>query len=780
MLRILTLLTSLLMATGLSASTLTGTIYDADDSQPVGFATVRVIGSGQSVSSNETGMYRLKLEPGTYGLKFSHVAHYSETIEVTVTDSSATVDVYLRPAVIEVGSIKVYDRQYDAAQRIIIEAIARKEQLLSQIKEYSFEAYTKLIARDTSKADSSSVIAIFESQLDAFWKYPDQFKEIITGRRQTANIPAQDNLLQVGQLTDFNANRIDFGRYAVVSPTATDALDHYEYYLIDTIFVDSNAIFVLEIEPKNQTDPLFEGTIRIADSSYAVVGVDLTPNKGFDNPYLSKVHYRQIYALFENEYWMPTMIQLTAILNLKLPIIPVLSIDYQAALHDYQFSLDSYEPRFDEYALEVDKAADDIDSLKWDNSRLIPLTKIEERGYVYVDSMKNHQPLLKKLCLVPLGITAVVLAAPDFFHFNRVEGPYLGVGHKFEKIRDRLDVRIKSGYAFDADIWQHEYGFDFTISDPQKFTIGAEYRDEIRTRPTIFARPNGNATFMAAMSKTDAYDYYLEKGFLLRTGTKLLPKTRVNFTYRDFDQSSIPNNSEFSVFNPSDSNRVNPAIVDGKLRSLTATFTFDSRQLFRDKGRDRPMFSFPSTQFKIGVEHASDDVFDNDFDFTRYWFSLERMQRLFGWAVGNLYVYGGASDGTLPPQRYFVADFDAGLAENRLTFKTMAQENFAGSRVFAAYTSVDFGRKLFQKSGLPLVKKIPLGLILYGGAFWADFDNHPYQTGDEFLLNAPRPYGEAGFGVGGLLPLSMVLNFTWQLSQYDTSKFNFGFSTLFF
>ncbi|MEW6413557.1 MAG: DUF5686 family protein [Candidatus Zixiibacteriota bacterium] len=776
MIRSTLILALLFMTRSLSAGVLTGTIYDADDSLAIGFATVSIENTGQSISSNESGMYRLRLEPGTYELKFSHVSHYSQTIEVAVDDSAKAVDIYLKPAVIDVGLIKVYDRQYDAAQRIIVEAIARKEQLLSQIKEYSFDAYTKLVARDTSKADSSSVVAIFESQVEAFWKYPDDFKEIILARKQTTNIPAEGNLLQVGQLTNFNANRIDFGRYSIVSPTATDALDNYEYYLIDTIFTENSAVFVLEIEPKNQTDALFEGTIKIADSTYAVVGVELTLNKGFDNPYLSNISYRQVYALFEGKYWMPTMIQSSASLDFNLPILPPLSIDYQAALHNFRFEPGFDDSLFGEYVLEVHEAADDIDSIKWDVGRLIPLTPLEQRGYFFVDSVKNHQPLYMKLLIAPFALSIFVLSAQDFIHFNKVEGPYLGFGQYFRNITDRLGLRVKTGYAFDADLWQHEYGFDYTVSKRQKLTFGAQYRDKIRTRPTIFARPDGNATLMALLTKIDAYDYFAEEGFLVKMGLSPLPKTGLYLTYNDFDQKSVRNNSEYSVFNNDELNRPNPSIVDGKLRSISALLTYDSRPRFRDKKGKGVLLSFPSTEVRFFVEHASDDLFDNDFEFTRYSASLQRMDRLFGWAISNLYVFAGASDGSLPPQKYFVADFDAGLTEHEFAFKTMAETNFYGNRALVVYGSIDFGSKLFQKSGLPLIKKIPLGLSLYGGAFWTDFHNHPYHTGDELLLTAKKPYGEAGFGIDRLVPLPLTFVFTWQLSDYPTNRWTWGVS----
>ena len=85
----------------------------------------------------------------------------------------------------------------------------------------------------------------------------------------------------------------------MVTPTATDALDSYNYYLIDTVEVDGRRVFVLEVEAKSQVQPLFEGTIHIADSTFDVVAVDVGFNKGFRLGILQNPRYSQRFAEFD-------------------------------------------------------------------------------------------------------------------------------------------------------------------------------------------------------------------------------------------------------------------------------------------------------------------------------------------------------------------------------------------------------------------------------------------------------------------------------------------------
>ncbi|MFQ5454025.1 MAG: DUF5686 family protein, partial [Candidatus Zixiibacteriota bacterium] len=581
----------------------------------------------------------------------------------------------------------------------------------------------------------------------------------------------------IGEILNFNKNRLELGRYAVVSPTAKDALKYYNYYLIDTIYIDNHAVFILEIEPKSQTTPLFKGTIKIADSSFAVVGVDVGFNKGFDGFFFVNPRYSQVYSEFENKYWMPTLIQFNSLINYKLPGISTYSVDYVASLHKFIFDSNLYDVEFDEYVLEVDNDADDVDSVKWNEGQIIPLTEEENYGYSHIDSVEHApKPIQKRILGLTLKMLYLSIYAKDIFHFNRVEGAYLGYRRTFNRIFDRMTLQLKSGYAFDGNYWQHNYSFNYLISKKQKISVGVDYHDEIRTRLTVISRTNGNATLMAITNKTDPYDYYLEKGFTIKAHTKLFNYTGLQISYHDVNQYTVANNTEYSFFRQAKQHRSNPAIVEGKLRSLSATFRYDSSKLIKEKNREKPIYSLPYTLFSGSIEYASDRLIDNDYNFRRYYFWFYRRQRLFDYGIGSIYIFAGVSEKTLPPQKYFTVDFGSRAFENTLSFHTLGEYNFSGSRIMSAYTSYDFGRKLFRQSGLPLIKDIPFTLIIHGGVFWSDFNNNPYQPGDEFINTAPNSYSELGFSLGQMLPLNITTNFTWQLSNHATNGFSISFS----
>lgn len=752
-----------------------GTVYNTDSGEPVPFTTIRVVGTGHSMVANEQGEYRLRLKAGNYQLKFSHIAHYSEKVEVSVPDSAIRLDIRLRPSLIQLKPLKVYQRAYDPAQRIIIEAISRKEEILSQIDNYSFEAYTRVVLHNTSKPDSSDIMVIAESQLVYYWEQPNKYKEIIIGRKQTANIQPDQNLVAVGGVLNLNQNRININEYSIVSPTAKDALKHYNYYLLDTIYIDDRAVFRLEIEPKSNSEPLFAGIIDIADSFYVVAGVDIGFNEALDLPFVKDLRFKQSFAEFEDDYWMPIEQRISGLMDFSFPGIPVFTIDYVAALHNYRFNTGHPEGTFDEYALEVTTDADDIDSVAWQAGQLVPMTAEESRAYERIDSVANApKPLLKKLLRVGLGAMFIAIDGYDFFHFNRVEGAYLGLGYRKNEILPRLGIHLKTGWAFSREYWQHNYGFDYTLSERQRLKVGLEYHDEIVHRPTVISRENANYTFQAVTNKSNPFDYYLEKGFKLKLETKLLNHTRLALSFCDYDQFSVSNSTEYSLFRKNKKYRTNPPITDGKMRSIGVDFIWDSRRLMKSKDEEIPLYTRRYIILKVGVEYASSDFIDNDFDFRRYYVSIKHRQPTLGLGRSSILLYAGASDGALPPQRYFTVDFGDVMPGSGTTFETVGESNFAGNRVAVVYLEHDFGRILFRKSRLPLIRGFPYSLSVHGGQFWTEFKNHENQPGDEKVLTAGKPFQEIGFGLGNLPLMNMKIRFTWKLSDHKAEIFSFG------
>lgn len=763
-----------------------GSVRSMESSEPISHVTVRVLGTGRSTLTNADGEYRLVLEPGLWRLKFTHVAHYTVESDVNLGSRDSTLDVIMKSSVIELPGIDVYSRAYDPAQKIILEAIRRKQDILERIHDYRYDAYIKFVLRDLARSPDSaeSIFLLTETQTTAYWEQPDKYKEVITARKQSSNIDPENNLVTVGEILNFNKNRIEIDKYSVVSPTAEDALDFYNYYLLDTVYLDSQPVYRLEIEPKSEADPLFVGTIDVADSTYDVVRVDVGLNEAARFEFVSDTRYSQRFALFENEYWMPIEIQFSAEIHfgVKLPVIPKdLSFTHTASLYDYAFDEGHPSGTFDEYLIVVEEEADEIDSAAWAARQTIPLTDDEEAAYVRIDSVEQTPKPIGTRLLQGLGIATALLVFgdEDIVHYNRVEGAYLGLGIKPHFLNHDLRLDLRTGYGFKREKAQHHYGAWYRLSDRHKLWVGAYWKDEVQKRSTVVADDDHNPTFGAYFFRLDPFDYYREKGFSLLTNLKLLNQTRLRLEYRDFEQHSLPRVTDHAVF-PSDSygGRENPAIADGHLRSVYGALTYDSRPLIRRKGLDVRIGASEMTMAVLFAETASPDLIDNDFDFTRYGLWAMRRQRTLGLGVTTISGMVGASTGDLPPQRYFSVDHGESIYNafhQPRGVGTLVRKNFYGDRAALVAVVHDFDQQLWRKSRIPVIEDIPLTLSIHGAAFWSEFRNGSPTLDAQYLPTAPTAYTEVGLGLGNLTPMITPFNFavyfTWQLSDYDTERF---------
>ncbi len=760
-----------------------GTIFDEATGDSLPHVTIQALGTGMATKANADGRYRLVMPRGDYDIKVSHVGYYSNTFHVAAADSLVIRDVRLKSSIIDLGTRRVFTRAYDPAQRIIAEAIARKKDILSQIHDYSFDAYSRLVLANADKPDSENIILITETRSTSFWEQPDKYKEVITARTQSANISAEGNLVGAGAILNFNRNRIEIGSYDIVSPTARDAMDFYNYYLLDTVFIDTRPVFVLELEPKNEYSPLFVGQIQIADSTFDVVGVSVGFSKGVHFPMVDSARYYQSMAKFQNKYWMPIEIGLSGRVTFDVPFPGIprrMNFSHVASISDYRIDAGLADGTFGEYDMVVDKNADDIDSSAWETLRLLPLTATETRGYERIDSIEHAPKSIYKQALRGVAAAAFLLTVgqPDLFRFNRLEGPYVGIGLRPDEWLPWTRLRMKAGYAFDDKEWQYEFGATYELWHKRRLRAGASIKDEVVHRPTIVSSERYNATFNALFFKIDPFDYFRERGYSIVGFIRPIGHTRMEVEYNDFRQSSKLKTTDYGFFRKSITPRENPAILDGTMRSLSLTLRYDSRNLIDNKGRD--FISDAPRYFIIesGIEYASPRFIDNDFDFRRYHMRLRIRTQIGRLGITRFSGYVGSSDGRLPPQRYFVVDFNVPEFFSASGFHTVHETNFAGDRAAMLYAAHDFGPYIFRSSGDRYLKRIPFGLVLYGGTMWTEF-HRPEILHDRSVRTAPTAYAEIGFGITNLtpflMPFNLAMDFTWQLSDYDTRRFTWSF-----
>jgi hypothetical protein len=756
-----------------------GYAIDSNNQAPIPRVTVRVLGTALSTLANDDGHFRLVLENGNHRIKITHIGYYSDSVDIDGRDTTVMIRLPLTPAPVELRSVTVRPRMYDPAQEIIRQAIKRKKDILARLHDYTCEAYSRVNVHDNTKPDSA-LFLITETRTTCLWEQPDKYKEIITARRQSANMKAQDNLMSIGQVLNFNRNRIELGRYAIVSPTATDALDHYDYYLLDTIVIDGRPVFVLELEPKSKITPLFVGHLQIADSSFDVVAVDVGFNEAVDFSILINPRYTQRHASLAPDIWMPVEIRFTGDVKLNIPFpgIPKdMSFTQLASLSDYKFDQGIPKGTFDEYIMEVAPTADKKDSTVWQAEHVIPLSDEETLAYHKIDSVERlPKPILKQAAtIIPAAVLITTFGADDFFRYSRVEGAYLGAAVR--PTFGKLTAQVSGGYAFSAERWQGSLGLSYPSSGSGT-RVGLRLYDQIARRPALITTPEVSSTFEALWFKFDGLDYYRERGGAIWAEIKPVNHTRLRAGLKIAEQTAQVTNTDFSIFRNDLPPRENPTIIAGDMRSTFATFTYDSRKRIKTGRSDQLDFAATYLRIALRADWSSPDFLKSDFDFARYEGIAQMRFRPPIPGLTSIRLAGGVSTGAPPVQSWFVVDYGTGGLFDRRGYVTLDENNFVGSSAASVTLEHSFGRRSFALTRIPLVDKLPFSLSVRAGAFWTDVK----QINVSFHPNlrvARTAYTEAGFALGNLTPFLSPFNlqmwFNWQLSAYDTKRLSLGF-----
>jgi Family of unknown function (DUF5686) len=673
-----------------------------------------------------------------------------------------------------------------AGGSIIVAAIARNHALSGSLHDYQYQVASKLLVRDRDKPQDSaaSVALISEARSDAYWQFPDRYQETIIARRRANHLSPLWNAVwstvSVADVGNFQRDRIEILPYSFASPIADDALTFYDFRLLEILVIDGRRVFRLAMRPRSPTSPSLTGVIDIADSTYDVVAIDAGVTDAAQFGLWKTVRYREYFADQGDGRWLPSEVRLTgdARLRVRIPKTPQhLSFEQEARFSHFRFNAGELRRDLNEVRIVGDRQSEHADSATWSAPGMIPPSDAEQQVWHRRELAAQQPPGLISRVGQLASLSQVATASPDFFHFNRVDGAYVGAGWTFRPT-SALTLSPKLGLATGSDRWQYRVGGDVQLIEASRLWLGASYHDETVTRPSLVPHAV-DRTVDALLYRSDPLDYYREAGLTVSLAIRPLDFTRLELHYNDQEQTSLPVVTDYSVLRPSRAPLGNGFIVDGRMRSVSGGFTYDSRWLLRRNGQDSHLPSLAWTRITISAEVASPGLIRDDFNFGRFALQVERHQRTRGWGVTTINGLVGIATGTVPPQRYFTIDFGMrALGFQGGGFRTLGDTSFAGNRVAMLSIRHDFDPSLLAKSGLPLIRRLPFTLSVYGGAFAIGFAYHTPYPGDSAFRTTTSPYTEAGFIVGNLVPFLAPLNlgaqFTWQLSSQATRRFQFG------
>jgi len=187
----------LIFCTNVHATKINGLVVDQSNN-PLGFCSITVKESKQTVLSNDQGKFFLALPKGKYHFVVQHVGYETIAIDTLVDGDEMRLTFIMKNTTLTLTEVKVKAGGEDPAYEIIRNAIKQRKFNQTQVRAYTCEAYLKGLIRtvnfpdnflgqpvDFEDGDSSKnkIIFLSESISDIAFRQPDDVRVVVKSTR---------------------------------------------------------------------------------------------------------------------------------------------------------------------------------------------------------------------------------------------------------------------------------------------------------------------------------------------------------------------------------------------------------------------------------------------------------------------------------------------------------------------------------------------------------------------------------------------------------------------
>ena len=713
--------------------TLEGTVTDAESGDPIVGATIQLVGTMRRTYTFAGGRFRLPVPAGEHRISVTLIGY--RTVVLPVSSGSPNVKITLSPSSVKTSDVRITAPL--TARQVVERAIARKEENQAKAKTVQGLLYTKtslgIEGEAFGRIEDQDRDFIFETFARAYYSDRGPRLEIIQ-RRQTANIPAEGNLLALGNFVTFYDDEIPVLNTMIPTPLNGSTLGRYEFELQQSTELDDEMVYVITVKPATRMLPAFEGTMKILAKSYTLVEVDLKPSGTTAVTFVRDLRFRQRFEKIRDDIWQPTYLAITALARVEL-IKGLAEIDANVNATSVFTELRVNEPIADSvYAdKQIIAAAPDADSARpefWEKNALSELSQAEKATYERVDSLVT-------LADTTQGSSPGIPISP-YVDFNRVGSITLGVDLE----KRFAPVRLEGFGAYSFGLRRPLGNLTAVVTLPLDtgVTIGASAGifSELGTMSSDTRFPRVINTAIAALFHRDYYDYFRKDGYFsgIQSGyDDLRLDLRAEFS-RQFNAS---NHTSRSIF-VSDPFRENPSILEGNFRVATAGIQWGQPGAFT-------ISSSPSADFGARITGLYGEKSGTGLSFR----AAEGLADLTlptiptGYAPMQLRLGAQAGQGasTLPPQYQFRMRTSTSFLGTFGSFYSAPVGAYGGTRYLALHAEHNFTDYLWRLVGLPTYNGRGLEILASAASgYFENANSIGYRsTGGEW-------YTEAGFGLG--------------------------------
>ena len=699
-----------------------GIIVDQESQEPLTGAHVLIRNTFTGTNTNRDGAFELEPESFPVTLLVRYVGY--ETREVDIETPQQDLVIELEPGVVVMDELVVTDE--DPALQIMQRVIERKQLWQEDLESWKAETYTR-----QNLNNDEGIVSITESYSTTWWHHDKGSREVITDQQQTNNLLDEDNFAASSYLPNFYDDEINLSGFDMIGVTHPDALDYYDFEIIEQREMEDHTIYDIKVIPKRRLQPLFEGEVSVHGGEYALLEVRLEPGDAvfFPPPVENmEIRYDQTFSNYGDDFWLPAGIRMSGSFDIGFPglSIPQINLHQEASILDYEINPTVPDSLYeDEQGIRRDTAAI-AQSLRFElDGHYIPLSEQETRAYQEIDTTQTLAEAFEPSGFLTrfldtsegggefsIGPSSAGSADGSNFSFgpdaryNRVDALYLGITPSL-KLESGWYAEGLLGYNFGQDnlAFGGEIGHGFG-------TYQGAVRYESNTSERLTSDHYGRILTSAGplFGLDDYFDHYQRDHLELRLSRRFNRFTP-GLTYNLEDHSSLDRVTSYS-FPGGFAQRGNPAIDDGRLSSVGLNLSAGNRPA--------PFGVTGNSGLKLSVEHSNKDLLGSDFSFTRAEANIDLridtfLQRRMMPNALDLRLRAFTSTGDLPYQRFMGIDGSMTGLTPFGAFKSSPNRQIEGEHGVALFWEHNFRTVPFELPGWQRWAENGLGLILTGG-----------------------------------------------------------------
>lgn len=754
-----------------------GMITDAKTNKPLEYVTVQVADSNYGTTGEKDGTYFIKMNNGPAKIIFSYIGYKTDTTYIYIEDSSIVRNIFLKPSEILTDVIEVYGE--DPAYEIIRKAIEHKKEVKKELIEYEYDAFSKFVIRsnqsdikgkDTSTSSGLNIFGILESETKGYFRKPDEEKQIVTAKKETANVTRG---FAIPLIVNFYDEDIDLNEFTIPTPLADDAFDNYDYKLVETTSMDSTIIYKIEVINRSDNVPALYGNIFIADSVFSLRKIDLRTNNAANPRGFEKVVFNQRFAGYtdtknkEKLFWMPSDVHIFA----KGSFVGLIKFeaDVSTIISDYKLNKKAPKGIFDDIIVKVLPGADEKDSAYWESNGLIKNTNEEKSAYRKIDLAEKKKD--KEISFSPGRIKygRYLYSEPfNYYHFNKVEGSALLFNALYRGHLNRFNAEGYFSYGTSDKKSKYVLNYRQRFFNDKRMIVSASIFDKIQplSYPDFFSLSILVNTAKALFDKNDKLDYFYTTGYNLGLEYNFIPQIGVGLNYNQQKQRTAYNNTNFSFFNKDGSFTPNPEINDAFQRVIGVNLRLSPNKYRGVDWGNGDISRFSVTKFPeilLGFGFSDKNFLQSNYDYRKFSVAVNGNNFVNNFLNFRYKMVFESVSGQLPYQSLLFFNANTGTLDAPLTFTTVRYQEFLGDKIFYLNFENDFG-KLFW-GNIPIIKSLNLiGLFNMGRTQITD-ENYQYASNKDFSV-PNNIFMEAGFGISRIFDI-FRFDFAWRLNNFE-------------